>query len=170
VARLGAERHLPLIEADGDAGAPRYRLDAVDRYDRRHDLFNAVAPFEDDDAIQSAFAAARRHTLKVAERAITIARNEPFEAGQSIGLNDFGPNDEDLQRTILLMRQNADFVAMIERVRLFWADWHRERRRKAAMTPPPVSLPIPDTSEVEAEVLRPQHLEYPTKRSDGAER
>jgi len=170
VTRLGAERHLPLIEAEEDAGAPRYRLEAVDRFDRRHALFNEVAPFAEDDEIQAVFAAARRRTLEIAEQAITIARSGPLQARQNITLTDFGANDEYLQRAIFLMRQNADFVAMIERVRLFWVDWHaRERRRKATMATPPV--PAPDTGKAgEAEVLRPQHPEYPTRRPDGAER
>ncbi|PJI87956.1 MobA/MobL family protein [Sphingomonas koreensis] len=174
VARLGAERHLPLIQGDPsvDGGAPRYRLEPLDRFDRRSDLFNAVAPFEDDDQIQTAFAAARRQSIDTAETMITRGRNTPLAPDQDLFMKDFGARDEYLQRAIALMLQDADFVAMIERVRLFWTEWRaRERRQKAELTSLPVSSVMePPTEAMECQVLRPQHHEYPTKRPDGAER
>ncbi|WP_164519441.1 hypothetical protein, partial [Sphingomonas koreensis] len=152
--------------------APRYRLEPLDRFDRRSDLFNAVAPFEDDDQIQTAFAAARRQSIDTAETMITRGRNTPLAPDQDLFMKDFGARDEYLQRAIALMLQDADFVAMIERVRLFWTEWRaRERRQKAELTSLPVSSVMePPTEAMECQVLRPQHHEYPTKRPDGAER
>lgn len=173
VSRLNEMQHLPLIKAPAAHAAvpPQFRLEALDRFDERRELFEAIAPFEDDDQIQAAFGAARQRSIDAAERAITVDRAEPLARAQDLTLKDFGAHDEYLQRAIFLMHQDADFAEMLDRVRKYWIERRARERREAKMAVSPAIDTSPaQTSGKGDEGLRPQHPAFPTGLPGGPER
>lgn len=173
VKRLDGHRHLPLIKTPATDGQshPHYRLEPVDRFDRRGPLFAAVAPFEDDDQVQSAFDRSRQRSLYAAEAEITTLRREPFDPGQKLTLKDFGAQDEHLQRAVFLMREDADFADMLTRARKYWIERRARERRDAEMAASAaIPTSAPEGLDPDDQGLRPQPLQLPESGRRGPDR